>query len=192
MTFGRIILTYSPGKLLDDPLPALHDARLGCPKATEAIVEAILPIVQQTASGLTRDHAMAEDVAQDATIKVLTRLHAYNPKWKLSTWVRVVTRNTFIDRFRRRKRWSTGLPLHLSCPRRTPDVCLEDAERDEWVRSSVDALPTIYREVILMHHFQHLKYREIADALGVPIGTVMNRIYRARQKLLAGLQPIAA
>ena len=191
-TTRRFTLTYSPGTLLDDPLPALHDAQLGCPAAAGALVEAILPVAKKAASGLTRDPAMADDVAQDAAIKVLTKLHLYNPKWKLATWVRVVTRNTFIDRYRRRKRCTTGVPPNLRCPRAWPDQVFEAEERESTVRACVDALPGIYREVIVMHHFNDMKYREIAAELDVPIGTVMNRIFRARRKLANQLEPIAA
>ena len=48
---------------------------------------------------------------------------------------------------------------------------------------AVSELPDLYREVIILYHFEHLKYQEIAEALEIPLGTVMNRIFRARQKL---------
>ena len=52
----------------------------------------------------------------------------------------------------------------------------------------VDALPPMYREILALYHFEHLKYTEIATALDLPLGTVMNRIFRARQKLRALLE----
>ena len=60
------------------------------------------------------------------------------------------------------------------------------------VREALDALPPLYREVLELHHFQDLKYREIADTLDVPIGTVMNRIFRARKKMAVSIQKQAA
>jgi len=54
------------------------------------------------------------------------------------------------------------------------------------------SLPPMYREVIEMHHFQNLKYREIAENLDIPIGTVMNRIHRARKKMRSAIELAAA
>ena len=70
-----------------------------------------------------------------------------------------------------------------------------DAQRDhERLHAALTTLPPAYREVLELYHFQHLKYREIADVLDIPIGTVMNRIFRARRKLRAAweAQPVPA
>ena len=60
------------------------------------------------------------------------------------------------------------------------------------VRDALNALPPMYREVLELHHYQELKYREIAQTLDVPIGTVMNRIFRARKKMAATIGKQAA
>ena len=72
------------------------------------------------------------------------------------------------------------------------DESLEKKETGALIRSALDALPPLYRQVIEMHHFQDLKYREIAHDLDIPIGTVMNRIFRARQKMKATIELQAA
>jgi RNA polymerase sigma-70 factor (ECF subfamily) len=94
-----------------------------------------------------------------------------------------IARNTCIDEHRRR-RWRSDSEL--------PDVAdsapdaLELTSRNrknEHLHEALQTIPPLYREVLVMYHFEHLKYQEIADALAIPIGTVMNRIFRARAKL---------
>jgi RNA polymerase sigma-70 factor (ECF subfamily) len=76
----------------------------------------------------------------------------------------------------------------VSCGRPDSLDLITSKERAEAVQSALHALPPLYRETMVMYHFKHMKYREIADHLGVPIGTVMNRIYRARQKMRPSLE----
>ena len=158
----------------------------------ENLARAVLPIAQQTAQRLSADVPTAEDVAQDATLKVITRLDAYNSNWKLATWVRVITRNTFIDRFRRNRKRTVGLPFDPICPLPRPDDRCEAKESAAAVTAAVERLPELYRGVVIMHHFHHMKYREIAAELRIPMGTVMNRMFRARRMMREGLEPIAA
>ena len=132
------------------------------------------------------------DMAQEALIKVLTKLDRYNSEWKFSTWVITITRNTCIDWLRKQKRiaWSEVPDVAATSP--LPDSLLCDAQTSEMVREALSSLPPIYREVIEMHHFQDLKYREIASDLDLPIGTVMNRIFRARRKMKEAIELRAA
>jgi len=103
-----------------------------------------------------------------------------------------ITRNTCIDWLRKQKRmsWSEVPDVPSQLP--LPDTSLCDAQMAETVRNAVASLPPIYRQVIEMHHFQDLKYREIASDLDLPLGTVMNRIFRARQKMKAAIDLQAA
>ena len=191
-THRRTILTTIAAALLDDPLPILQDARKGCDEALAELTAAILPVAYRTAVQLTRDPAAAEDLAQEATLRVIGRIDHYNPKWKLRTWVRVITRNLFIDGYRKQRRRSYSVVPDLACPKPPPDEIVASSFANQAVRDAVGRLPAMYRQVIEMHHFQHMKYREIADHLDIPIGTVMNRIHRARQKMRDALAPMAA
>jgi len=125
----------------------------------------------------------ARDAAQDTLVKVLRNLHRYDPGRKFSTWAFGIARNTCIDELRRRKRRAWDEPGDVVDHR--PDA-LETTSREQQatqLRAALEQLPPLYREVLVLYHFEHLKYREIADALDIPIGTVMNRIFRARNKL---------
>ncbi len=132
---------------------------------------------------ILRNEQDARDVTQDTLIKVMKNLHRYDPTRKFSTWVFGIARNTAIDEIRRRKRIA---PAPKKEPVATGPDPLEQTERAERARrlhSALEDLPPKYREILVLYHFEHLKYREIADALEIPIGTVMNRIFRARRKL---------
>ena len=125
----------------------------------------------------------ARDAAQDTLVKVLKNLHRYDPKRKFSTWVFGIARNTCIDEHRRRKRRAWDEPGDVIDPR--PDALVHTTrdQRATQIHGAIAHLSPLYREVLVLYHFEHLKYREIAEILDIPIGTVMNRIFRARNKL---------
>jgi RNA polymerase sigma-70 factor (ECF subfamily) len=125
----------------------------------------------------------ARDAAQETMVKVLRNLHRYRSDWRFSTWVFGIARNTCIDEHRRRKRRRATSEVEVVDKGPSP---YEIAERDhEAVRlhDALEQLPPMYREVLLLYHFEQLKYREISELLDLPLGTVMNRIFRARQRL---------
>jgi len=127
----------------------------------------------------------ARDASQDTLVKVLRNLQRYDTNRKFSTWVFSIARNTCIDEHRRRKRRAWDEPGDVVDLQPSPLLTTSRSQRAKLLTAAVDELPPIYREVVVLYHFEHLKYREIADILELPIGTVMNRIFRARQKLRA-------
>ncbi len=138
------------------------------------------------------DQDEAKDLAHDAMIKVFTRLDQYDPRWTFQTWVSTITRNTCIDWIRRRKRLSGFEIPEVACTAPRADEVVAKSELKKAVRAALEELPPMYRQVLELHHFQDLKYREIADTLDVPIGTVMNRIHRARKKMALSIGQTAA
>jgi RNA polymerase sigma-70 factor (ECF subfamily) len=134
---------------------------------------------------MLRNEQDARDVAQDTLIKVIKNLHRYDPTRKFSTWVFGIARNTAIDCQRKRRRIGDA-------PKREPAYegpsPMEETSREQRagrLHEALGQLPPKYREVLVLYHFEHLKYQEIADTLQIPIGTVMNRIFRARRRLRA-------
>ena len=160
-------------------------------EAARAEVAALLaPLAYRYALRMLRNEQDARDAAQDALVKVLRHLHRYNPRWRLGTWALSIVRNTCIDELRRRRRTGREEPPDVADPRPGP---LEEASRRQRARRLHEALervPPLYREVLVLYHFEHRKYQEIADILGIPIGTVMNRIFRARRKLRAAYEAL--
>lgn len=127
----------------------------------------------------------ALDATQDSLVKLLRTLDRYDPERRFSTWVFEISRNTCIDLLRRRNRRATSPEKDVSDPSPSPLDLTERELRARRLEKALAAIPPRYREVLLLYHFQHLKYREIATLLKEPIGTIMNRIFRAREKLRA-------
>ena len=125
----------------------------------------------------------ARDAAQDTLVKVLRNLHRYDTNRKFSTWVFGIARNTCIDEHRRRKRRAWDEPGDVVDVRPSPLQTTSRGQRAELLNAAIEQLSPMYREVLVLYHFEHLKYREISEILDLPIGTIMNRIFRARQKL---------
>ena len=143
----------------------------------------------------------ARDAAQEAFVRAYTGIREFDPRQPFAAWVLRIARNHCIDLLRRRRptlalssegRGEEGaeagvvaeLPDHfaVSGEQRVQE---EEAQRD--LDRAVAGLPPRYREVIALFHIQHRSYAEIAQALGVPMGTVMTWLHRARKELKAQL-----
>lgn len=125
----------------------------------------------------------AYDAAQDTLVKVLRALNSYDENRKFSTWVFGIARNTCIDEHRRRKRRAWDEPRDVVDTGPTPLQEVAKAQRALRLTTALEQLAPLYKEILVLYHFEHLKYAEIAETLDIPIGTVMNRIFRARRKL---------
>jgi RNA polymerase sigma-70 factor (ECF subfamily) len=151
--------------------------------AREWLVRQWTPPVYRFAHRMLGNDQDARDAAQETLVKVLRNLDRYDRSRSFATWVFGIARNTCIDEHRRRKRRSYDEPgeiVDLS-PSALQEVSRQ--QRATHLHAALQQLPPMYREVLVLYHFEQLKYTEIAEALGLPIGTVMNRIFRARGKL---------
>jgi len=150
---------------------------------------------------LVRNTDDAHDLAQEVFVRVYQALDRFDPRYKFSTWLFRVAQNAAIDQIRRR-RFRT-VPIGYGEDARgegTREIDVEDTgpsaldsmagrERDAEVREAIDALPWEYRELIVLRHYGELAYDEIAQTKGMPLGTVKNKLFRARQMLKAALEP---
>lgn len=145
---------------------------------------------------LMGNHADASDAAQEALVRVYTRLHCFRGDSAFSTWLFRVVTNTCLDELRRRGRLrhaSLDNPLPTdegALPRQTTaeevDSPVERAEQREVqaaVQRAINRLPEDYRLVVVMRDLHDYSYHEIADMLGTSLGTVKSRLHRARQAL---------
>lgn len=149
---------------------------------------------------LMGNHADASDAAQEALVRVYTRLGNFRGDSAFSTWLFRVVTNTCLDELRRRGRlrW-TSLDDPLSgdegiLPRQAIDECdgpVDVAERHEVqaaVQRAIRQLPDDYRSVVVLRDLQDYSYHEIATALGTSVGTIKSRLHRARHALRAILR----
>lgn len=136
---------------------------------------------------LTADPEKARDLLQETSLKALTNEEKYLPDTNFKGWVYTIMRNIFINDYRKAVREQTFVDTtenlyHLNLPR---DTAYESTEREydlKEMRRVVNGLPATYKRPFSMH-LRGFKYREIAEQLGLPLGTVKSRIFFTRQRL---------
>ena len=133
---------------------------------------------------------VAEDAAQETFIQAWLRLPSYRPKSALRNWLYRIAVNTAIDMVRKDKRILPNAveDLALMDSHPGPEAMFISEERKELVRNAVVELPGASRSVLVLREYEGLSYREIADALEIPIGTVMSRLNYARKLLKEKLE----
>ena len=136
------------------------------------------------------DYEAALDLTQEVFIKVYNSLSRYRSEFKFSTWIYKIAHNSAVDHLRRygtREQSLTGeiegepRELPLESRRLSPEQEYAGKERREEIEYVVRQLPSAYRELILLRHSHDMSYDEIADVTGLPLGTVKNRLFRARE-----------
>lgn len=151
---------------------------------------------------LLRNDAEAEDAAQETVIKVYRNLHLYRGEAQFRTWVLSIARNEGLGRLRktetRREDSLDALvdgqagdftPAILTNWHEVPAEALEKKELGELLRRAIEALPAIYRNVVLLRDVEEMDVRESAAALGITEGAVKVRLHRARALLQRELAP---
>jgi RNA polymerase sigma-70 factor (ECF subfamily) len=154
-----------------------------------------LDALYRVALRLTGDAARAEDLVQDTMLKAYRSWRQYRPGTNAKGWLLTILRNTFINDYRRRKLEPVAMDLEAVEPHAIyRDIETADPEGaffsqivDEKVLQAIDALPTEFREVLVLSDMEGLHYAEIAETLQVPVGTVKSRLFRARRLLQAAL-----
>jgi len=135
---------------------------------------------------LAGNHEDAQDVVQDAYLRAFKFFDGFRGGNSRS-WLLRIVRNAFYDSLRH-KRHETATALEheaerLPDPSAGPDAALLQKADGELLRQGIETLPAEYREVLVMRELDNCSYKEIADIAGVPLGTVMSRLARAREQL---------
>ncbi len=143
--------------------------------------------VYRTAAAITRDNAVAEDIAQDCFLKLHQYAHRIDVSLPLAPWLYRVTVNlsyTWISRRQKRRISLEALVDHLMSPAwHAPDQLAEHSEVQNHVRQAISELPFNQRVVIVLHYLSALSLEEISEILDCPVGTVKSRLYYARENL---------
>ncbi|MFQ1702163.1 RNA polymerase sigma factor [Loktanella agnita] len=148
----------------------------------------LLPRLRRFAISLTRSGPDADDLLQDACTTALQKWHHYDPAQPLDRWMFRVIRNLWISEIRKRKvRQGEGqIPAEEATELQT-ESNVDDAMTAKQVRGQVSALPDDLSQPLLLVCAEGYSYKEAAELLGIPIGTIMSRIHRARKILVARL-----
>lgn len=146
----------------------------------------------RTAYMVTGDHQMAEDATQEAFLKAFVKMETLKDLNKFGAWVGVIASNYAIDLLRKRKRmlFSDNVSEHAdSNPGFSPQESWEKTESCQEIRNALAALEPEEREILVLKYFNELSIKEIALVINAPAGTIKSRLFRARKKVKALLQP---
>src|SRR5687768_1132719 len=138
------------------------------------------------------NYESALDLTQEIFIKVYKSLSRYRAEFKFSTWIYKIAHNAAVDHLRRTATREQSLlvgpegdqfELPIESNRLSPEQESERRERRVEIETVVRTLPANYRELIVLRHSQDLSYEEIVEVTGLPLGTVKNRLFRAREMM---------
>jgi len=166
---------------------AVSEQRLA-PESFEDLAMPLFDRLYNLAHWLTQNRAEAEDLVQETYAKALKGYSSFQPGTNFRAWIYRILRNTFLTS-------RTGLKVeqpfdsedhagpetNLPTNSQTPETILLEKLDHQLVHQALDRLPVVYREAILLCDFEEMSYQEISATLGIPVGTVMSRLSRARK-----------
>jgi RNA polymerase sigma-70 factor (ECF subfamily) len=180
--------------LIEEESAIVAAALSGNQKAYARLVETHRVAVFHIVNRIVRNDEAARDLVQETFMKAFTSLGSYRSEFRFSTWLYKIAANSSIDYLRKKRIHA----LSLDAPMETSDGQMEIEVPDEThnpemqlvrkqqrfsIDEAINSLPPKYREVIELRHKDDKPYEEIADLLGIPVGTVKARIFRARELL---------
>ena len=169
--------------------------------AFDTLIRAYEKRVYSLAYRLSGHYDEANDISIDALMRVFQSIHLFRGEANFSTWLFRIVTNVYLDRRKRtRNKQHLSLEEYIeleensvtrqvedSAP--TPDKVAEARERRDFLSQAIAALPDYQRAMIVLYHTEGLSYEEIAEVLGLPLGTVKSRLNRARLTLREKLEP---
>lgn len=168
----------------------------------EALALVHLDGLHSAALRLTGNRAEAEDVVQETFLRAFRSFHRFSPGTNCRAWLFTIMRNAFLNRLRKDGRQvleaDPGAVETVSDTAQAFGAAAEDPE-EQFFRSvlhgdvdrALKALPLVFREAVVLADLEGLSYREIAEVLGCPVGTVMSRLSRGRHLLRQALRQFA-
>ena len=147
----------------------------------EGIID-LIPHLRRYARALTGDYAAAEDLVQDTLERAWKRMSLWRPGSNLRAWLFTIMHNLYINQIKARARGARQNvdPENLDAP---AAAAQEDRLELRDLNRALQRLPHEQREVVLLIGLEQMSYEEAARVLGIPLGTVMSRLYRGREQL---------
>jgi RNA polymerase sigma-70 factor (ECF subfamily) len=188
-------------KLTDQEIVAL--ARQGREAAYRELIGRYQRPVFSLIYRLVRDREKSEDLAQETFIKVLNALDRYDPTYKFSSWIFKIAHNTSLDHLRKKEPQTLSLEgsphaetaseqeasvIQALSTEETPEDYAASRELGATLEVAIGKLRPEYRTAIVLCHVEGRPYEEIAETMGVPLGTVKTYIHRARNELKKELE----
>jgi RNA polymerase sigma-70 factor (ECF subfamily) len=177
----------------EDDILLIKECQAGQVSAFDRLVEIYRKQIYHLAYCITGNHEDADDISQETFVRAYRAICDFKGKARFSTWLRRITINLSINHLKseslRKNVVNDGGKLNggnfSGIPART-DNPLENVEAEELaqqIKVAMDSLPVVEKVVFVLRVHQGLSYKEIAQSLGCPVGTVMSRLNRARRRL---------
>ncbi len=163
--------------------------------AFDELVRCFQKRVYNFAYGIAGNYDDANDVAQEAFVRVFNSIGTFRGDANFTTWIYRIVTNVYLDERKKAKSHRhTSLDEYIDLDENSvsrqiedesplPDEVAENKERNQIVRTAINSLPDYQRIIMTLYHLHDRSYEEIADILHLPIGTVKSRLNRARQAL---------
>jgi RNA polymerase sigma-70 factor, ECF subfamily len=165
----------------------LVQAREGDDSAFAEIISRFERLVRGVILRMTHDTSLSDDLSQDVFMQFWRVLPAFNSSATLPSWMKRVAINAVISHWRRAESQKRRLKaLYASGPSREvkrPEAQLIDDEDRNQVRAALEMIPADLRSILTLRTYEGMSYEELADMLGLEIGTVRSRLFRARQRV---------
>lgn len=180
-------MAVSSSPVMEQDQLLIEEARKGNREAFNQIVltnyQGVVNVIYRMTGSLT----LAEDTAQETFIRVWQKLHLYKPTGAFRSWLYRIATNAALDALRKEQDTLeiSSLPLASNSP--GIEQSIESREQATTVQTAILALPPASRSVLILREYEGLSYQEIADALDIPLGTVMSRLSYARNALKKSL-----
>ena len=176
--------------LMDDPLPDDRELK----EAFDRYVVPEIEVLYRVARSITRNATDAEDLVQDTMLRAYRAIGRFDGRHPRA-WLLTIMRNAQINRVRRKRpelmRDPDATMARIASEAKAnadPEAQVLGQGYDAAIESAMDALPEKFRAVVELIDIQVLHYQEAADVLGVPIGTIMSRLHRARKRIRKHLE----
>lgn len=146
-------------------------------------IVAEIPYLRRYARALTRDRTAADDLVQDCLERAWSRFHLWRRGSNLRCWLFTVMHNLHANQRRNQSRRPAPVTLDEGGPQAPQRATQEDRLEVVSLEAALQLLPEEQRQIVLLVGLEELSYQEAASVLGVPIGTVMSRLHRGRERL---------
>lgn len=144
-----------------------------------------IPRLRRFARGLTRDASRADDLVQSRLTRAIAKQHLWQAATDLRAWLFTILHNQHVNDVRRSAREGVGVPVEEMAPELTVQSNATAVLQLRDLEAAIAKLPQEQRQIVLLVGLEGLRYEEVADILGVPVGTVRSRLSRGRDELRA-------